>query len=130
MKKVTKSFVIVKQVKLICASILLLGASVAFADSAAVIDDFLCDIRVYDENGGYITFSTTDQSHKVITDSGVRILTCHFDHDLDLPYAIGDQEFLCGIKVDEVVELTSDSKFLATPGGQATLVCKIKPTVD
>jgi hypothetical protein len=126
MRKCTKSFVIVKQVKLICASILLLGASFAFADPAAVIDDFSCSYRISDENGGWIYFSTTDQSHKVITDSGVRILTCHFDHDLDLPYAIGYQGFVCGISG----KLTSDSKFLATPGGQATLVCKFNPAVD
>ena len=124
----TKSFAIVNQVKLLCASILILGASAAYSNPAAVIDEFNCVSFFPDGNGGLdYTFliSTTTEAHKVITDKGVNILSCHFDHEEDLPYAIGAQGFLCGIKVGEVLLVTSDSKMLAAPGGRATLVCKI-----
>lgn len=125
MKTCTKSFVIVKQIRLLCVSILMLGASVVYADPAAIIDDFGCGTFVLDENGDTLGWVSTDtESHKVITGSGVAILTCHFDHAFDLPYATGSQGFLCGISTSSGVVVTSDTKNLATPGGRVTLVCK------
>ena len=129
MNTCAKSSFFVKQVKLICASILMLGASAVYAEpaaeAAAVIDDFLCNTRISDGNGGYLYFSTTEESHKVITDKGVRILTCHFDHTYELPNAIGAQGFLCGISSDSGLMVTSNSKLIVAPGGRATLLCKI-----
>ena len=121
MKTRTTTFAITKQVRLFCASILLLGASAVCADPAAVIDDFGCGAWIPDYDGSHLGWVTTTESHKVITDKGVRILTCHFDHEFDLAYATGDQGFLCGISGIP----TSKSKMIATPGGKATLVCKI-----
>jgi hypothetical protein len=125
MKTCAKSSFFVKQVKLICASILMLGASAVYAEPAAVIDDFFCQTELSDGNGGSLYFSTTNESHKVITDKGVRILTCHFDHTYVLTDAIGAQGFLCGISSDSGLKLTSNSKLLVAPGGRATLLCKI-----
>jgi hypothetical protein len=99
---------------LICAG---LGCQVAQADPAVVIDEFGCTGFVPD-NG---TSLFTTESHAVLTRSGVNILTCHFNHAVVLPHATGAQGFLCGT----VFGLTSDTKMLATPGGKATLVCKI-----
>ena len=125
----TKSFAIVNQVKLLCASILILGASAAYSNPAAVIDEFKCSSFFPDGNGGLdysFLISTTTEAHKVITDKGVNILSCHFDHEEDLPYARGAQGFVCGIRNGEgFLLLTTDSKMLAAPGGRATLVCKI-----
>jgi hypothetical protein len=113
-------------IKLLGASVLMLAASTAFADPAAVINDFGCSGFVPDENGDVLEWITTEKSHSVETGSGISKMTCHFDHGVDLPQAYGAQGFVCGVFVDGIVTATTDSMMLATPGGQAVLVCKLK----
>lgn len=128
MKTCTKPFAIVKQVRCLCASILILGASAVYANPATVIDEFTCGAYFPNETGGLtdIVLYTTTQRHKVITDKGVNVLSCHFDHDEELTFAIGAQGFLCGITDGSGIMLvTRNSMMLAAPGGRATLVCKI-----
>ena len=118
-----------KSINLLGASVLMLAASTAIADPAAVITEFGCNGFVPDENGGSMGGITTTKSHNVETGSGVVKLTCQFEHDFDLPQAYGAQGFPCGVPVDggeEGLEVTNDTMMLAAPGGQATLVCKIK----
>ena len=62
--------------------------------------------------------------HSVVTSSGNTSLVCKFD----IPAAITPTDsarraegFLCGTYLG----FTRDSKMVATPGGQATLTCKI-----
>jgi hypothetical protein len=95
------------------------------AEPAVVVDDFGCGgfVPNPDTEDGFppLAFLSTTESHAVLTKSGVNILTCHFDHLVDLPYATGARGFLCGT----VFGVTDDTKMIATPGGKATLVCKI-----
>lgn len=108
-------------IKLLGASVLMLVASAAFADPAAVINDFDCGGFVPDETGASLGPVSTTQTHSVVTGSGVTSLTCHFDHEFDLPQAYGAQGFVCGT----FLGVTTDSMMLAAPGGKAVLVCKI-----
>ena len=108
-------------IKFLSVPVLLLAASTAFAEPATVINDFGCGGFVPDVDGVTEDFISTTETHSVVTDKGVTILTCHFDHDIDLPMAYGATGFLCGT----FLGLTDDSKMLATPGGKAIMVCKI-----
>ena len=110
-----------KLIKLFCVSTLMLFASAAFADPAAVFDDFGCSGFVPDGAGGSLGGLFSVETHAVVTDKGVTILTCHFDHDILLEQANGARGFLCGTHLG----ITEDTKMLATPGGRALLVCKI-----
>ena len=105
-----------------CISVFALCSTMAMADPAAVFDEFQCEGFIPDIDGNSLGPVFTTDSHKVITDKGVAKLSCHFDHDIELPYATGAQGFVCGISGI----LTTDTMMLATPGGQATLVCQIK----
>ena len=64
MKMAIKSFVIAKRIKLICASILMVGASVAFAEPAFIITDGSCGMA--DGDGNF--FSSTDVK-QIVTNS-------------------------------------------------------------
>jgi len=108
-------------IKLLNVPVLMLVASAAFADPAAVADDFGCVGFVPDGAGGSLGGLDTNETHSVVTNNGVTSVTCHFDHDVDLPQAYGSQGFLCGT----FAGVTDDTKMLATPGGKAILVCKI-----
>ena len=112
-----------KSINLLGASILMLAASTAFADPAAVITDFGCFGFVPDESGGNMGSLHTTKSHSVETGNGIVKMTCQFDHDFDLPQANGAQGFVCGMPGGVA---TNDTMMLAAPGGQATLVCKSK----
>ena len=106
---------------LICGGV---GSQVVQAEPAVVVDEFGCGGFVPgDTPTGFpaLAFLFTTESRALLTKSGVSILTCHFDHAVVLPHATGSQGFLCGT----VFGLTNDTKMLATPGGKATLVCKI-----
>jgi hypothetical protein len=94
-----------------------ISSQVAQADPAAVIDEFGCGGFVPDDGTGLFT----TESHSVTTNSGVTILTCHFDHAVVLPHATGATGFLCGT----FLGVTDDTKMFASPGGRAILVCKI-----
>jgi len=108
-------------IKLLSVPVLMLVASAAFADPAAVADDFGCVGFVPDGAGGSLGGLVTTESHSVVTGKGVTSVTCHFDHDVPLEQAYGAKGFLCGTYAG----VTSNTKMLATPGGRAVLICKI-----
>ena len=72
MKVFASSFAVVKTFNLICASILMLGASVAFAEPALVITDFEC--VMIDGNGGFATGA--GQVTKAANPNGNATLKC------------------------------------------------------
>ena len=100
----------------------------AVADPAAVYDEFECTGFIPDSDGSFLGYVYTTNSHKVFTDNGVTKVSCHFDHNFELPYATGAQGFACGIINPEtgLADMATDSKMLATPGGKATLNCQVK----
>ena len=55
MKTYTRSFVVEKIIKVICASILMLGASAVYADPAYIITSGQCGMA--DGDGGFFTSS-------------------------------------------------------------------------
>lgn len=115
-----------KFTKLFCASLLTFSASSALADPAAVIDDFSC-IGFVPETDPQV-FLVSTESHKVITSKDSRLLSCHFDHDVELANPVAATGFLCGVFLADGSDkvLTSDTKMLAAPGGRAMLTCKVK----
>lgn len=115
-----------KFVTLFCVSVFLLATSTVYADPAVVIDEFGC--AAYVPDSAPLVLLTTNESHKVITSKDTRIITCHFNHELELTHAISDRGFVCGIKNEEGEDLllTEDSMMLVAPGGRATLVCKVQ----
>ena len=121
MNTCTGSSAFPKQIKLLFASAFVFGASVVYADPATVIDGISCQTFF---PGAGVVFTPTE-GHKVITDKGVTVLTCHFDHTFDLEYAIGEQGFPCFISTPSGLIVTTDSQNIAAPGGSATLVCKV-----
>ena len=106
---------------LLCVVPFMFGASLTHADPAAVIDDFGCVGFVPDGGDGSLGTLVTEESHAVVTGSGVSIVTCQFDHDIPIDQAYGAKGFICGT----FDGLTTDTMMLATPGGKAVLVCKI-----
>jgi hypothetical protein len=107
--------------KLLSVPVLMLVASAAFADPAAVADDFGCFGFVPDGAGGSLGGLYTTETHSVVTHKGVTSVTCRFDHNFDLPQAYGTNGFVCGT----FAGVTNDTMMLATPGGKAILKCKI-----
>ncbi len=114
--------VLIAGVVLVCGG---LGSQEVQAEPAVVVDDFGCGVFVpnADTETGFPALANlfTTESHAVLTKSGVNILTCHFDHAVDLPHATAARGFLCGT----FLGLTDDTKMFASPGGKAILVCKI-----
>lgn len=105
----------------------ILPANPAFADSdnaAAVIRDEGCTGFIPTADGGVGPLITTVKGHhRVVTSSGVAILSCHFDipRSEAPPRPRTAQEFNC--RVDGV--WTRKTTMLVTPGGRGLLVCKI-----
>ena len=102
--------------------------TVAFAKSdnaAEIVSGAECGGFVPDGNGGMASTLTTEKGHhRVVTKSGNIILSCQFDipDGQEPSQAISAQGFDCTADG----QLTTDSKMLATPGGRAILVCKVK----
>lgn len=104
-----------------------LPATPAFADSdnaAAVIRDEGCTgfIPTADGLPGPL-ITTTKGHHRVVTSSGVAMLSCHFDipRSEAPPRPRTAQGFKC--RVDGV--WTNKTTMLVSPGGRGLLVCKI-----
>lgn len=95
------------------------------AEPAMVIDDFGCGgfVPNGDTENGFpaLGFVSTTESHAVKSSSGNQILTCHFNHNVALEKATAGRGFLCGTAFG----ITDDTQMIATPGGKATLVCKV-----
>ena len=97
------------------------GPGVALADGATVINDFECVLLAADSGLGSTLF--TNESHSVETLSGNTVLKCKFDipAGFEPANAIVNEGFLCGT----LLGLTTNSKSVASPGGNATLTCQI-----
>jgi len=56
-------------------------------------------------------------------------ITCHFDHDVDLPLAAAARDFTCSVPSPVTGELLIADRqvMLATPVGKAVLECKFGP---
>ena len=125
----TRIFIGLAVVAVIAASLFFTGAlgSRAYAQDgpAVVINDFGCSGFV--PNGSTPTgfpdlaWLFTTESHAVRSASGNQILTCHFDHQVDLDKATQGEGFLCSTAFG----LTVNTHMVATPGGKATLICKV-----
>jgi len=94
------------------------------ANAASISKDFGCGGFVPTDTGGFGSFLISfDGTHSVVTSSGVTSLICKFDipagqEPAKATHASG---FGCGT----FLGFTTDSKMVASPGGNATLTCKI-----
>ncbi len=107
------------------ASIPLAGPVIAQSDNAASVQhDGLCGGFVPTASGGFGAF-LIGSLHSVVTSSGNSTLVCKFDIPEANRPATATQAtgFGCGT----FLGLTFDSRMTASPGGQATLVCKVRP---
>lgn len=96
-------------------------------NAAVVIDDSGCGGFVPTADGGIgALIFTPDGAHAVRTSSGNQILTCQFDipEGSEPATATMASGFLCGTYFG----LTTDTKMVASPGGKATLICKLNPS--
>ena len=120
--------------KLSCsvAALALLAASVIpaapalaqSANSASITKDFGCGGFVPSPTGGFASgLVSFDGTHSVVTSSGVTSLVCHFDIPAgrEPAKATHAEGFRCGTFMGPTI----DSKMVASPGGRATLTCKI-----
>lgn len=102
----------------------------AYAQSdngAQILKDFGCGGFVPNSDGSYGSYIVTyEPTHSVTTSSGNTTLTCHFviPGGQQPSSATQAQGFECGT----FLGVTYDSKMVATPGGDATLTCKINPS--
>ena len=129
MKVSTSSFAVVKTFKLICASILMLSASVAFAEPAVVITDFNCGFMDGDGN----SFSTTDtQITKASNPSGNAVLKCRAtgvpnDTGTTVKYdAVSTGQPCFSTKLSLNPEYTWDWKLVIDTDGDAVMTCKFR----
>jgi hypothetical protein len=93
-------------------------ASRAAADDpgATVLKDFSCFVFLPP-----VPFLTTTDTHTTITPSGNTVLTCRFDNPSPPSDTLIFENFTCGT----FLGVTTDSQFVATKGGPATLTCHI-----
>ena len=109
---------------LVAMSLPIAGPAFAQSDNAAVvISEGSCGGFVPTPTGGFGPFMI-GSLHSVVTRSGVTSLVCKFD----IPAAITPTDRARraeGFDCLTFLGLTTDSKMVATPGGQATLTCKI-----
>jgi hypothetical protein len=102
------------------------GAQPAAAQSgnaATISKDGTCGGGIPDADGGFTGFISTGQLVSVTTSGGNATLMCHFDIPAGLEPATAThaEGFTCGIPGGT----TTDSRITASPGGSATLICKI-----
>jgi hypothetical protein len=93
---------------------------------ASVSEGFGCGGFVPDEDGNFPGdgFLGTNESHSVISKKGMKVtLQCHFDVPEELiPDSVRKASgFSCGT----FLGLTTDSRMLVTPGGDAVLTCRV-----
>lgn len=99
-------------------------ATAQSANAATITKDFGCGGFVPTASGGFGSFLVSvDGTHSTTNSAGVTSLVCHFDIPAGQEPATATRAegFLCGT----FLGLTNDSKMVASPGGQATLTCKI-----
>lgn len=102
-------------------------ASAQSANAANISKDFGCGGFVPTASGGFGSFLVSfDGTHSTTNSAGVTSLVCHFDIPAGQEPATATRAegFLCGT----FLGLTTNSKMVASPGGQATLTCKVNPS--
>ena len=113
---------------MVVASMPLAMPASAQSDNAADISkDFGCGGFVPTATGGFgWRLFSRDGTHSTTNSAGVTSLVCQFDIPAGREPATATRAegFRCGT----FLGLTTDSKMVATPGGQATLTCKINPS--
>lgn len=129
MKMSVKSFVLVKQIKLLCASMLMLGASAVYADPAIFADTESCGFLDGNGNG----FSTTDiivvNANNIGDGVGNINLKCHAT---EVPNDTGDTVkydfYSTGARCFNIffAVTTEDWKAVIDPEGNAVLSCKFR----
>ena len=95
-------------------------------NAAVIIKDGGCFVST--TVTGLASTLLTDVSQSVSTSSGNSKLVCKFViPDDELPEnVIKESGFSCGIVMPSGFVVTTDSKFVGTPGGPATLTCSVK----
>ena len=111
---------------MVVASLPVMPAAAQSANAADISKDFGCRGFVPSATGGFAgSLFSSDGTQSTTNSAGVTSLVCHFDiPDRLLPATATKAEgFRCGTALGA----TTDSKMVATPGGQATLTCKVNP---
>lgn len=105
------------------ASVPVMSPAIAQSDNAAYVQhEGQCGGFVPSEDGGSGPF-LIGELHQVSTSSGVTTLVCKFDiPEWALPATATRAE---GFPCNTYAGVTTDSKMVASPGGQATLVCRV-----
>ena len=110
---------------LVASSFIPVAPAAAQSDNAADISkDFGCGGFIPTATGGIgFRLFTRDDTHSVTNSAGVTSLVCHFEIPAGREPATATRAegFRCGT----FLGVTRDSKMVATPGGQATLTCRI-----
>lgn len=112
---------------MVVASLPVMPAAAQSANAATISKDFGCGGFVPTASGGFGPFIVSfEGTHSTTNSAGVTSLVCHFDIPAGLEPATATKAsgFGCGT----FLGFTTDSKMVATPGGQATLTCKINPS--
>ena len=112
---------------MVVASLPVMPAAAQSANAATITKDFGCGGFVPTATGGFASFLfSSDGTQSVINSAGVTTLICHFDIPAGQEPATATRAsgFGCGT----FLGFTTDSKMVATPGGEATLTCKINPS--
>ena len=128
MKVSTSSFAAVNTFKLICASILMLGASVAFAEPALVITDFQC--VMFDGNGGFT--SGVGQVTKSNNPGGNAMLKCRAsdvpnDTGTTVKWEIENNPIgEIGCFSSALAAITYDWKIAIDTDGNGVMTCKFR----
>ena len=111
----------------------LVGAALVPTTAAIAADENAAQITMNEGCTGFVPTSDGDMGpwittekghHRVITQAGVKILSCQFDipEELVPSTTTSASGFECGVNGSS----TTDSQMLATPGGRAILICKVK----
>ena len=127
MKTRTKSFVTANQIKLLFTSILMLGASLAYAEPALVVTDFSCTIL--DGNGGFFTTNDTKVT-KANNPGGNAVLKCRAK---GVPNSTGEtvkwnsENYYGSQCFSSVLGANTDEwKIVVDPDGNAVMTCKFR----
>ena len=112
---------------MVVASLPVMPAAAQSANAAWILKDFGCGGFVPTATGGFGSgLFTIEGTHSVVNSAGNTSLVCQFDIPAGLEPATATKAsgFGCGT----FLGFTTDTKMVATPGGEATLTCKINPS--
>ena len=112
---------------MVVASLPVMPAAAQSANAATISKDFGCGGFVPTATGGFGSFLVSFEGTQSVSNSaGVTTLICRFNIPAGQEPATATRAsgFGCGT----FLGFTTDSKMVATPGGEATLTCKINPS--